>query len=104
MGKNDTEKKGSLPASFSALTNTRRRRAAMVAVGDVKERNLREFGFKEPDTLLILNHPGRMTHPISSGEIDLRRFGHFPRRQFIDPFVGLVRQKYRPGLGIKRFD
>src|SRR5437899_1955183 len=57
MGKDHTEKKPALPGAIAIFANARRRRAAMVAIGDVKRRNPGELVFNYRHPAAIRNGP-----------------------------------------------
>ena len=62
--KNHGEKLSAVARALARLENPRRRRAAMMPVGDVEKRNLRELRFDELDFVRAGNRPRRVAHAV----------------------------------------
>ena len=75
----------------------------MMAVGDVKKRNAREFGRDEPDVRSVPDRPRRVPHAIRRREIDRRLPGGPFRDKLIDRRNGRIGQEDRAGLGMQGF-
>jgi len=90
--------------ALAALVHTRRCRAAMMAIGDVKMANLEEGLLDEIDITLATYYPRRMSHAVFGREINRRRLRGLLRKKVVEGGLGAVSEEYRAGLGIQRFD
>jgi hypothetical protein len=70
--KNHGQKLSALPGALAGFKDARRRRAAMMAVGNVQVGNPRKLRFDEFDLVRVLNRPGRVPHAVPGREINLR--------------------------------
>src|ERR1035438_6111367 len=101
MREDNAEERGALPGALARLEDSGRRRAAMVAVGNVKSRNPAELGFDETDAGRVGDHPGGVTHAVVGGEVDARRLGGLQSDDYVHGPSGAVAQEDRAGLDRK---
>ncbi len=100
----DAEELAALPRAVARLENARRRRAAMMSIGDVKSGDACEFVLDEFDLRRVADDPRSVPHAVRRGEIHIRLLGCFFASEFVKGRLGAVGQEYRAGLGIQRLN
>ena len=102
--KNHGEEPAAFTRALAILINARRRRAAMMAVGDVQVGNPRKLRFDEFEFVRLPNRPGHMPHAVPGREINLRLAGGLFRDEFVQGTGGRIGQEHRAGLRVQRLD
>ena len=102
--KNDAQKKRAVAGAFARLENPRRRRAAMMAVGNIETGNRRKGAANRFDCRRFAHSPGRMADAVRGDEIGVGRLRSLGGSQGVNSLTRAKRQEDRAGLGIKGFD
>src|SRR5581483_8305455 len=95
----DAEERRAAASALSGVEDARGGGGAMMAVGDVKARDVGENGLNLADGGFVANGPGGMLDAVRGGEIDVRRSGGFAGGEVVHFFDGAIGQKDFAGLG-----
>ena len=86
------------------LEYSRRRRAAMMAVGNIQAGHRRKGGADGGNGLRLADRPGGMPHAVGGGEIRVGRPRGVGRSQIIHELGCAINQEDGAGLRVERFD